>query len=314
MPLFTIVVPVYRTEQFLAECLASLRDQTCDDFECLVVDDGSPGAAVEGRTLSCATVLHTAVRDDGRFRLLRQANRGQGFARQAGIDRAAGRYLVLVDADDKLAPDFLAIARDRLAARPDDVLYFNRVEVFTPDGTLPFATTQRFVPRENTLLSALVFPSYTLTPVNYFYETDLIRRAGVRYRVAQAGEDTYFFFDYLHALFAARGRLPSLVPIEAVYWYRIDPTAKSTTQTGDFDERLYRHHLDYFGTRAADFDRWGWRYGLLARVFRWRQRVYLTRLQAGRPAWRAGLHVVAKTLTLCALLLSGTRRAGTSEA
>jgi len=307
-PFFSVVIPVYRTEVFLAECLGSLRAQTFADFECLVVDDGSLGVDQAGGLLTCTTVLGSTCLGDSRFRLLRQENRGQGFARQFGIDQASGRYLVLVDADDRLDADFLEIAHERLFQSAPNTLCFNQVAVFTPQGDRSFASTQRFVPAVNTLKSALVFPSYTLTPVNYFYDIARLREAGVAYRVGQAGEDTYFFFDYIHAWFEREGKLPLLREIPAVYRYRIDPAAASTTRDKAFDERLYRHHLAYFGTRLPDFYRWGGIYGLLARLFLWRQHLYLARLGATNPLSRFCLNISVKALTAGALLISGTRR------
>ena len=104
-PLFTVVVPTYRRPALLAEALASIRAQTVDDFECIVVDDAS-GEPVE-------------LPDDGRFRLLRRSEGGsQSGALNTGIDDARGRYVTFLDDDDLYTPDRLELALEGLRGGP----------------------------------------------------------------------------------------------------------------------------------------------------------------------------------------------------
>lgn len=95
-PIFSIIVPVYNTEQTLPACLDSILAQTLMNIEVVCVDDGSPDAA--------ADVLAAYVSRDPRIRVLRQPNAGLSAARNAGIRAARGRYLVFVDSDDEIEP------------------------------------------------------------------------------------------------------------------------------------------------------------------------------------------------------------------
>ena len=95
-PIFSIVVPVYNTEQTLPACLDSILAQTLSNIEVVCVDDGSPDAA--------ADVLAAYALRDPRVRVLRQPNAGLSAARNAGIRAARGRYLVFVDSDDEIEP------------------------------------------------------------------------------------------------------------------------------------------------------------------------------------------------------------------
>jgi len=95
--LISVVLPIYDVEDYLDECLQSLARQTVDDFEAVMVDDGS--------TDSSAAIAERFERRDRRFRLLRQPNGGLSRARNAGIDAATGKYLAFLDSDDVLPPD-----------------------------------------------------------------------------------------------------------------------------------------------------------------------------------------------------------------
>lgn len=98
-PLISVVVPCYNHGRFLLETLRSLRSQTLQDFEVLVVDDGSTAPT----TLRLLTLLDRMTS----IRLLRQPNAGPGAARNLGIRHARGRYVCCLDADDRLANSYL---------------------------------------------------------------------------------------------------------------------------------------------------------------------------------------------------------------
>ncbi|MGO1974615.1 MAG: bifunctional glycosyltransferase/CDP-glycerol:glycerophosphate glycerophosphotransferase [Propionibacteriaceae bacterium] len=94
-PLVSIIVPVYNVEAYLAECLTSLVTQNFRDLEIVVIDDG----ATDG---SAAIARRMQLRHPHKIRYFRQENAGLGAARNAGVARARGRYLMFVDSDDTL--------------------------------------------------------------------------------------------------------------------------------------------------------------------------------------------------------------------
>ena len=97
MALVSIVMPAYAAERFIAAALDSVRAQSMDDWECLVVDDASPDRTAE--------IAAAAAAADSRFRLLRQPeNRGVAAARNAALAAATGRYVAFLDADDLWLP------------------------------------------------------------------------------------------------------------------------------------------------------------------------------------------------------------------
>ena len=85
-PLFSIIVPVYRSGPFLRDCLDSIRNQTLTDWECICINDGSPDDS--------GAILDEYARKDARFTAIHQENRGVSAARNAGLSLARGNWTV----------------------------------------------------------------------------------------------------------------------------------------------------------------------------------------------------------------------------
>ena len=114
---FSVVIPAYNVADYLEKCVASVRAQTCADWEVLLVDDGS----TDGVTGKLCDVLGQG---DDRFRVIHQENGGMGTARNTGMEAARGEYLVFLDSDDYLAPHMLETLRQRIEATHCDVYTF----------------------------------------------------------------------------------------------------------------------------------------------------------------------------------------------
>jgi len=98
-PRVSIVVPCYNYAQYLDEALQSILDQTYVDWECIVVNDGS--------TDNTAAVAHKWVTKDARFVYVYKENGGVSSARNLGIEKAKGEFIVTLDADDKYGSTFI---------------------------------------------------------------------------------------------------------------------------------------------------------------------------------------------------------------
>ena len=102
MPLISVIVPCYNQAQYLDECLQSVLDQTYTDWECIIVNDGSPDHTEE--------IAKKWVEKDARFRYLSKENGGLSSARNAGIEIAKGEWILPLDADDKIGERYLELA------------------------------------------------------------------------------------------------------------------------------------------------------------------------------------------------------------
>lgn len=92
MPLFSIIVPVYRVEAYLDECIHSVLTQDFPDFELILVDDGSPDR--------CPEMCDSYAQKDKRIHIIHQKNGGLAAARNSGLKQAVGDYILFLDSDD----------------------------------------------------------------------------------------------------------------------------------------------------------------------------------------------------------------------
>ena len=91
-PLISVIVPVYKVEDYLGRCVDSLLNQTYENLEIILVDDGSPDGS--------GKICDAYAERDGRVRVIHKENGGLSSARNAGLDIAGGEYVGFVDSDD----------------------------------------------------------------------------------------------------------------------------------------------------------------------------------------------------------------------
>ena len=119
-PLFSVVIPARNAEDTIAQALDSVLIQTCQQFEIIVVDDGSTDATVQIATEKAAD----------RVTIVSQENQGVSAARNAGIRVARGAYVSFLDADDLWLPTYLAKAIEALSGDPEPGLVFTDAWVY----------------------------------------------------------------------------------------------------------------------------------------------------------------------------------------
>ncbi len=120
-PLLSIIIPVYNTEEYLAECINSILEQTYNDWELILVDDGS--------TDNSGVICDDFAQRDSRIKVLHTENGGASHARNAGIEHATGKWISFVDSDDWISSDYV----DTIANTNEDydIIYFNLVKKFS---------------------------------------------------------------------------------------------------------------------------------------------------------------------------------------
>lgn len=108
MPLVSVIVPVYKAERWLHRCVDSILAQTMEDFELLLIDDGSPDRSGE--------ICDEYAAKDSRVRVFHKENGGVSSARNLGLDNAQGEWISFVDADDWVEVEYLAGLTENLDA------------------------------------------------------------------------------------------------------------------------------------------------------------------------------------------------------
>lgn len=115
-PKVSIIVPVYNTQKYLDRCVESLVNQTLKDIEIILVDDGSPD--------QCPQMCEEWAKKDSRIKVIHKKNGGLGFARNSGLEEAAGEYVAFVDSDDFLLLDTYDTLYAEAKRGEYDVVYF----------------------------------------------------------------------------------------------------------------------------------------------------------------------------------------------
>ena len=169
-PLVSIVIPAYvattRQADLLAETLDTVSAQSCQEFETVVVDDGSPLA------------VERIAAGRRRTRVLRQPNGGSATARNTGIAASRGRYLVFLDADDHLLPPAIEAGLDALAEHAECGFVVGRREEMTYEGD-PVPWSVPAMPRERRLYEILLgFDWYIIPPSSAMFRRDVVDAVG----------------------------------------------------------------------------------------------------------------------------------------
>ena len=119
--MISIVVPVYKVENYLEKCIHSIISQNFENYELLLVDDGSPDR--------CGAICDEWANKDKRIRVIHKQNGGISDARNAGIEQAKGEYLCFIDSDDWIAPDMLKTLYDTAKESGADLVCCNFLQV-----------------------------------------------------------------------------------------------------------------------------------------------------------------------------------------
>ena len=127
----SIIVPVYNVEKYIRQCVESVLEQTYQNFELILVDDGSPD--------NCGKICDTYAKGDSRIKVIHKENGGLSDARNVGVANATGEYILFLDGDDYwLEPRFLGKLSLRIQKNKADVLSFNFQKVWDDRSAAPY--------------------------------------------------------------------------------------------------------------------------------------------------------------------------------
>jgi len=127
MAFFSIIIPLFNKENFIQNTLTSVLNQTCNDFEIIIVNDGSTDKSEE-KVLSFK---------DPRIRYFFKENDGVSTARNFGIEKAKSNYITFIDADDYWYPDFLQEMFGYINKFPEQKVFSAAIEIETSKKTIP---------------------------------------------------------------------------------------------------------------------------------------------------------------------------------
>lgn len=118
--IISIIVPIYKVEEYLERCIESLITQTYPYFELILVDDGSPD--------KCGEICDRYSKIDSRIKVIHKENGGLSDARNKGLDFATGKYITFIDSDDWVDSDYLKVLYKLLIDRNADISICNFIK------------------------------------------------------------------------------------------------------------------------------------------------------------------------------------------
>lgn len=205
-PLVSVVVAIYKSERFLDKLITSILEQTYSNLDVILVDDGSPDG-------SGAVCDRYAARDD-RVTVIHKPNGGTCDARNKGIEKAKGEYLVVVDGDDWLAPDYVEyllklIQRPGVNMSMSDSIFTTRDMVQNPEDSIVDLTAEEAI-------AAIIYPRIPIGPWNKMYSMASIKQAGLTFSTKWSGEGLYY------TTMAAQAAGKVALGHRRIYYYRLD--------------------------------------------------------------------------------------------
>lgn len=211
----SVIIPAYRAERTIGECLDSVLTQSLSDIEVIVVDDGSDDSTPQ--------LLSDYASGDPRITLLAQQNQYAGVARNRGMEIARGKYVAFLDADDILLPNILATMHEQAERHNLDLLKTGFIYHDTTTGekytTLYSKTSSVSLLRKRTIFNFKQLPERLLNvpdvPWNGLYRRDFLERNNIRFNDLRCSNDHSFF---IHCLLCAR-RI--MVSSRSIVCYRV---------------------------------------------------------------------------------------------
>lgn len=228
--LVSVIVPVYKTEQYLSKCLDSIINQNYPNVEIIVVDDGSPDKS---------PVLCDRYADkDARIRVIHKNNGGQSSARNAGLRIASGEYVCFVDSDDYIATDMITTLHTLISKNVADIAKVDYVSVKGIHPRIVKSQSQVYCFEDNDVQEA--FLDLNIDSVcTCMYKRELIK--DISFIEGKISEDIPFNFQ----AFCRANRFVYLP--QAKYYYVYNP---SSTSNGVLNNKK----LDYLHFRRQIYD------------------------------------------------------------
>lgn len=189
----SVIIPVYNTEKNLEQCVRSVMGQTLSAIEIICVDDGS--------TDGSRAILERLAGEDARITVIAQENAGAGAARNRGMDRAKGRYLSFLDADDFFEPDMLEAALEKAKAQDAQVIVFGAD--FYDDRTgasrpCIYGVREDMMPEKRPFAGTDVERDIFKIVVGWAWDklflADFVRENGLRFQEQRTTNDAFFVF------------------------------------------------------------------------------------------------------------------------
>lgn len=193
-PYFSLIIPVYNCAEYLKSCIGSIQTQSFPDLEIICINDGSTDDSLK--------VLQELAEADDRIVVIDQKNAGVSAARNAGIQKARGKYLYMMDSDDSIVPGALERMHEECEKNQLDVLHIGySIECQKPEyanvmikkpHSYKDGMPSEVLPGIDFLEAMINHKIHMSTVWTYVFNREYLAQSGARFQHMQAQEDTLF--------------------------------------------------------------------------------------------------------------------------
>lgn len=223
--LISIVVPAYDQGLYIDDCLNSIFQSTYKNWECIIVNDGSKDNTEEK--------VRSWVEKDSRFKYFFKENSGVCDTKNFGIEKAHGKWILPLDADDKISPDYLELATEHFTNDELKIIYCQAeyFEGLKGKWNLPEFTLEEFAYRN------IIFNSA------FFRKSDWEKTGGYDKKLIYGMED----WDFWISILKTGGKVKKID--KTCFYYRI----KSGSRSASLNREKYTHCLSIIDKKHIDF-------------------------------------------------------------
>lgn len=191
-PALSIIIPIYNAAPYLDNIVRPILNESFQDFELILVDDGSQDNSL--------AIINEYAASDGRVMVLSKSNGGPSSARNLGLSKARGTYIQFYDSDDTITPGALLTIMDTMTSTGADIVISGwQLRRIRPKSTIDMSPKQSFI--DNNIIEFILLSIgrdgslYNLW--NKLFRADLIHKHGLRFQEdVSFGEDLMFAFSY----------------------------------------------------------------------------------------------------------------------
>ena len=226
-PRISIIVPCYNGAKYIRETLDCLLKQTIEDWECVIVNDGSTDNSLD--------ILKDYAEKDSRYMYIDKENEGPSIARNIGIAASSGKYILPLDADDLIAPSYAEKAIDYLESHPKTKMVYCICQTFCGDKKGDFVSTPysyEVMIWRNMLFNAGVFR-----------KSDFEKTAGYNPNMRKGNED----WDFWITLIKPEDDVYQIP--EKLFFYRKEGGSRHSgaqRNTNELNCQMILNHLDVY--------------------------------------------------------------------
>lgn len=189
----SIIVPIFNVEKYILECLKSIQNQTLCDFEVILIDDGSID--------STPVLIKDFILKDKRFKLFSKKNKGAWSARNEGLKKAKGKYIIFLDSDDTFNPELLEKLYSKITKTNSDISVCSSIKIdenncITEENNPNFPINSYLTPFNEPFLTAdfkdNLFSLVTPVPWNKMLKREFLVENDIKFPPLKIYEDVCF--------------------------------------------------------------------------------------------------------------------------